>query len=187
MPARGTRTGYGLPVDWAEAGSLWTETQLKRISKNHQLVWGHDHECVRAEEKWTLLEDHNSFEMWKMMVRTEQLLHIAEATGSRIHARESEAETDCRVRNLVLSLKQKHTHYYRFYKNGTMRAMVGLQGLYTSDAFRQFNMSSSVRLKSFCPWCFKLGGNTDTIATHLWEVHYRLAIVCDVCKVFASM
>ena len=27
----------------------------------------------------------------------------------------------------------------------------------------------------------------ETIATHLREVHYRLAIVCDVCQSFASM
>ena len=25
------------------------------------------------------------------------------------------------------------------------------------------------------------------IATHFWEVHYRLAIVCDLCKLFTSM
>ena len=64
---------------------------------------------------------------------------------------------------------------------------MGLQGLHTSDAFRCSNVSSSIGLKSFCPWCFKFGGNTETIATHLQEVHYRLAIVCDVCKAFASM
>ena len=52
------------------------------------------------------MEDWNSFEMQKMMVRTEQLLCIAEATGSRIHTRESEAEADGKVRTLVLSLKQ---------------------------------------------------------------------------------
>ena len=48
-------------------------------------------------------------------------------------------------------------------------------------------MSASVGLKSFCPGCFKLWGNTKTIATHLWEVHYQLAISCDLCKSFASM
>ena len=30
-------------------GSLWMEAQLKRISKNCQDMWGHNHECVRAE------------------------------------------------------------------------------------------------------------------------------------------
>ena len=29
-------------------------------------------------------------------------------------------------------------------------------------------------------------GNTETIATHLREVHYWLAIACDICKAFAS-
>ena len=65
--------------------------------------------------------------------------------------------------------------------------MVGLQGLHSGDAFRCSNVSSSVGLKSICLWCFKLGGNIEMIATHLWEVHYRLAIVCDLCKSFASM
>ena len=87
----------------------------------------------------------------KLAVRTEQLLCIAMATGSKIHTRESEAETDSRVRHLVLSLKQYHAHYYWFYEKGIMRAMVGLWGLHTSDAFRCSNMSSSIGLKSFCP------------------------------------
>ena len=64
--------------------------------------------------------------------------------------------------------------------------MVGLQGLHISDVFRCSNMSSSIGLKSFQSWCYKLWGNTETIATHLWEVHYRLAIACDSCKAFAS-
>ena len=80
------------------------EAQLKRISKNHQEVWRHDHECVKAEQKCTLAEDHNSFKMQKMVIRTDQLLCIAKATGSKIHITDSEAETDDRVRTLVLSL-----------------------------------------------------------------------------------
>ena len=31
------------------------------------------------------------------------------------------------------------------------------------------------------------GGNTETIATHLREVHYWLAIACDLCKSFTRM
>ena len=65
--------------------------------------------------------------------------------------------------------------------------MVDLQGLHMSDAFWSSNVSISVGLKSFYPWCFKLGGNMETIATHLREVHYQLAIACDICKAFASM
>ena len=42
-------------------------------------------------------------------------------------------------------------------------------------------------LKSFCPWCFKLGGNTETIAIQLREVHFSLAIACDICQLFTSM
>ena len=42
--------------------------------------------------------------------------------------------------------------------------MVGLQGLSLNDAFWHLNVSASKGLKSFCPWWFKFGGNTETIA-----------------------
>ena len=57
------------------------------------------------------------------------------------------------------------------------RAMVGLQGLHSSDTFHCSNISTNVGLKSFCTWCLKLRGNTKTIVIHLTEVHYHLAIV----------
>ena len=66
------------------------EAQLKRISENCQDMWEHDHECVRAEQKCALVEDHNSFEMPRMTVRTDQLLCIAAATDSQIYIRDSE-------------------------------------------------------------------------------------------------
>ena len=88
---------------------------------------------------------------------------------------------------LVLSLKQFHAHYYRFCKKGPTKAMVDLQGLHSSYAFQHLNMLASVGLMSFCPWSFKFGGNAKTIVPHLWEVHYRLAISCNVCQSFASM
>ena len=84
-------------------------------------------------------------------------------------------------------LKQYHACYYWLYEKGTTRAMVGLQGLHLSDVFRHSNISSSVGLKSFCPWCFKPRGNTEMVATHLTEVHYSLAFTCDLCTLFASM
>ena len=37
------------------------------------------------------------------------------------------------------------------------------------------------------PGASSWGGNTETIATHLREAHYQLAIACDLHKVFASM
>ena len=123
----------------------------------------------------------------KKIARTSQPLCIVEATGSKIYTRESEAKTHGRAKTLVLLLKQYHAHYYWFYEKGTTRAMVGLQGLHTSNAFQCSNMSASVGRKSFCPWCFKIGGNTETIAINLTEVHYQLAITSDICKTFASM
>ena len=101
-------------------GSLWTEAQLKRIRDSYQDVWGHDHENIRTEQKCALVEDQNSFEMWKMKVRTDWLLCINEVTGSKIYTRESEGK------DFGIVMKQYHTHYYQFYEKGTTRAMVGL-------------------------------------------------------------
>ena len=115
------------------------------------------------------------------------MLCITEATGCKLYTRESEAKTHCKAKTLVLPLNQYHALYYQFYEKETTRAMVGLQGLHTCNALQCSNVSCSIGLKSFCPWCFKLGANTETIATHLREVHYQLAITCDICKAFASM
>ena len=138
-------------------GSLWTEAQLKRISDSCQDMWGHDHKGVRTERDGTLVEDCNSFEMQNMMVRTDQLLWIAEATDSKSSTRHSETDAHGRAKILVLLLKQYHAHHYQFYERGMTRAMVGLQGLHLSNAFQHSNLSASGGLKSFCPWCFKLG------------------------------
>ena len=168
-------------------GSAWMETQIKRIRDSHQDVWGHDHKIVRTEWKCALVEDCTSFEMRRMMTRTDQLLHIAKATGSKVYTRESEVGTCSLAKALVLSLKHFHAHFYRLYKKRTTREMVGLQGLHTSNTFQHLNISASVGLNSFCPWCFKFRGNTKTITTHLSELHYRLAISCNVCWAFARM
>ena len=48
-------------------GNIWTEVQLKRSNDSCQDVWRHDHEIVRPEWKCALAEDHNSFEIGKMM------------------------------------------------------------------------------------------------------------------------
>ena len=61
--------------------------------------------------------------------------------------------------------------------------MVSLQGLHMSDAFRCPHILASVGLKSFFPWW----GNTKMIAIHLRKVHYRMAIVCDICQPFTDM
>ena len=147
-------------------------------------MWSQDHQdradmysCRRLHFLWDA----------KMTTRTEQLLHITEATGSKIYTRKSEVETYGKAEALVFSLKQYQTHYYGFYEKGTARAMVGLQGLHTNDNFWHLNVSARVELKSFCPWCLKLGRNTENIAIHLREVHCCLAIACHLCQSFASM
>ena len=148
----------------------WIDTQMKRIEGGHQEVWGHDQKIIRAEWKCTLVDDCTSFEMRQIATRTDQLIHAAKATGSKIDTRESEAEAQGLAKGLVLSLKQFHVHYCRLYEKGTARAIVGLQGLCLSDAFWNLNMLASMGLKSLCPWCLKFRGNTKTIATLLREV-----------------
>ena len=64
--------------------------------------------------------------------------------------------------------------------------MVGLQGLHSSDPL-DTPMSPPVwGLNHFAPGVSSWG-DTKMIDTHLREVHYRLAIMCDLCKSFASM
>ena len=121
------------------------------------------------------------------MTRTDQLIHIVEATGSKVYPRESEVGAHRPVKALVLSLKQFHTHFYQLYEKGTTRAMVGFQGFPSSDNLWHPNVSGKVGHKLFCPWCFKSRGNTEMITTHLREVHYRLAIACNVYQVFTNM
>ena len=72
-------------------GSDWMEAEMKRIRDSHQDVWGHDHKIVRTKQKCALADDH-SLEMRGMATRTDQILCIAEATGSKIYTRESKAE-----------------------------------------------------------------------------------------------
>ena len=131
-----------------------SETQMKRIRDSHQHIWGHDHKIIKAKWKHVLADDHTSFEIRRMVTRIDQLLHIAEATGSKIFTRESEAEAQVLAKALVLSFEQFHAHYYRLYEKGTTRAMVGHQGLHSSDAFWHLNVSASMDLKSFFPCCF---------------------------------
>ena len=75
----------------------------KRINDSYQGVWGNDHKIVRTERKHSLTEYCTSFEMQRMRTRTDQLLHIAEDTGSKIYTKESEAETHSKEKALVLS------------------------------------------------------------------------------------
>ena len=82
-----------------------------------------------------------------MMVRTNQMLQIKEATHSKIHPNESEAEVHRRKKTIVQSVKQFHACFYRLYEKGMTHAMVSLQGLHLGDAFRHPDISASVGLK----------------------------------------
>ena len=137
------------------------EDQLKRIRESHQDVWDHDLAIVKSEWKHALAKDQDSFEMCNMTVRTDQLLHITETVDSQVHHWGSEAETDGMVKKLRQSLKQYHTRFHYFYEKGSNRAIIGLHRLHPNDVFWCLNVPASVGVKSFCPWCFKLGGYGD--------------------------
>ena len=83
----------------------WTDAQMKRIEGGHQDMWGHDHEIIRAEQKWAIADDHTSFEMRWITTRTDQLICIAETTGFKIYTKESEVGAQGFAKALVLSLK----------------------------------------------------------------------------------
>ena len=68
-----------------------------------------------------------------------------------------------------------------------IHTMVGMQGLHSGDTLKHPSISAGIGLKSFCPWCLKLGGNTETIVVHLGEVHYQMAITGDICWAFSSI
>ena len=108
---------------------------MKRIKDSCQGMWGHDLAIIRSEVKHALAKDRDSLEMQKMMVRTDQLLQMMEATGSKVHQQGSKAETDGRAKKFVQSLKQHHAQFYCFYEKGSTRAMIGLQGLHSNDVF----------------------------------------------------
>ena len=109
-------------------GRLWSEGQLKQIGDSHQAMWGHVHEIIRTEQIMLLRKTTSSFEMHKMMDWIDQLLHIAEASNSKIYTQESEAETHGQAKTLELSLKQYHAHYYLLYEKGMTRAIVAFKG-----------------------------------------------------------
>ena len=93
-----------------------------------------------------------------MTIRTKQLLWIKEATHSNIYTWKTEAEVHGQKKTLVQSLKQFHAHFYQLYEKGMTQAMVGLQGVHKSDAFKCSNILAIVGLKSFGSWCLKPGG-----------------------------
>ena len=176
LPTRGTRRGCGLPADWAKAVYGWRLNWKGsvRITRKCGHMTMNVLEQSRNETWWKTATPLRFIKWWSGLTNCSVSL---KPLAPKFHSRESEAETHGKAKTLVLLLKQYHSHYYWFYEKGTTRAMVGLQGLHTCDTFWCTNVSSSVGLKSFCPWCFRLGGNTGMIATHLREIHYWLATV----------
>ena len=88
-----------------DKGSLWSEAKLKWIGDSHQAIWGHDQGIMRMKWDHALEKDHNSFKMCEVTVRTDQLLHIVEATNLKVYTQELEAEAHGWMKALVLSIK----------------------------------------------------------------------------------
>ena len=167
---------------------LWKDAQLEQIENNCNTVWGSDYEAIKTEQDLTSDRDPSSFQVRGMMVFTDQLMLIKVATHVRnISSQKHEANVNRRKKALVQLLKQFHAGFYQLYEKGMICAMVGLQDLQSGEVSKCPSISAGMGLKSFCPWCFKLGGNTETIAIHLPEVHYWMAIAFDICQEFASM
>ena len=143
-----------------------------------QTVGESNYGAVKKEQELTLKEDYTPLKWTGWQSRQNQLLQIKEATGMKnIYPQEHEADVHRKKKTLVQSLRQFHTYFYWLYEKGTTYAMVSPQGLHLGDALRCLKISASMGMKSFCPWCYKFRGNTETIAIHFWEVYYQMAIV----------
>ena len=118
-----------------------------------------------------------------MTIRTEQLLWIKEANHSKIYTWESEPKVLGQKKTLVQSLKQFHAHFYQLYEKGMTWAMVSLQGLDMSDAVRLSNVWACMRLKSYFPWCVKLGGTLKQLPSIL----ERFITGWQLCAMYASL
>ena len=93
-------------------GCLQSEAQVRQIRDSYQAILDSNHEVIHTEQLITLEEDHTSFEVNRMIIRTEQLLLIKEATHSKVYTHESEAEVHGQKKTLMQSLKQLHAHFY---------------------------------------------------------------------------
>ena len=67
------------------------------------------HESIQVEWDCALAEDHNSFEMHRMMARTDQMLHIAMATDSQIYTRDSETKPMARQDSGIVTETKPHS------------------------------------------------------------------------------
>ena len=167
-------------------GCLWSEAQLKQIKDSHQAIWESNHEIVWTEQEMTFREDHTSFKVNKITVRTDQLLQIRGHPFKNPHMgirgwgpwpKGNPCAIFKTISCMLLSIIWK---WYDLGHGWPPRAI-------NEQCFRWCNVSASRGLKSFFPWCLKLGGNTKTITVHLREVHYRMAIVYAICLQSTSM
>ena len=145
---------------------LWLEAQLEQIGDSHAKLYGRvTIRSLRQSRSLLSRKISHSFQVNKMMDRTEQLLQIKEATHLKIHSCELEAGVQGRKKTLLQSLRQCHACYYRLVWEGHYLCHSWLVRIAFGQCFQvPLTFPPSVGLKSFCPWCLKLGRNTKTIA-----------------------
>ena len=160
-------------------GCLWSKAQLKQIKDSCQAIWGSDHEIIWTEWKITLREESHFFWSEQDDCHNWPNFFKSKRPPTQKSTLESEAEAHGWKKTLMQSWKQFHAHTSINYMKRVWSAR--LQGIHMSDAFRCSNISASMGLKSFCPWCLKLGGNTEMTAIHLKEciIGWQL---CDICQ-----
>ena len=125
-----------------------------------------------------------SFEMWWMTTRTKQLLYIAEATGSKIYTRNQKWRHVAQQRPRSCPWNSSMPTSTAF----TRRRQPGqwwVSKAYTLAMPSSIQMNWQVWALSHSAYgVLNFEGHQDN---HYREMHYRLAIACDVCQVFASM
>ena len=137
-----------------------------------------------GQSSWSLSRKITPLSKW-----IEWLSELSNYFGSKrpptlkVYTWELEAEVHGWKKPLVQSLKQFHACFYSLYEKGMIWAIVSFQGLHTSDAFRCPNISASVTLKSFWPWCLKLGGTPKQSLSIL----VRCIIGWQLCVMYAGI
>ena len=140
----------------------WRPKWREPVDSHHDSVGPCLHKIIRTRvETCTLAADCTSFKMRRMATRTNQLLHMAEATGSKVYTGESEAEGSRPSKGLGPVLETVPHLLLQPLQEGDNQGYGGsprptLEWCIPASE----HIGKHVGLKSFCPLCFKFGGNT---------------------------
>ena len=180
LSTRSTRRGYRPPVNWAKAISRWRLHRSTIVT----MMWG---ETITGSlgqsrnallQKTTLSSRHKKWQQGLTSCSTSLKLlapkFVPESQRQRLTA----------GKGLGLVLETISHSLLQVLQKGDSQGYDGSPRSTYKWCLLALKHVHWVGLKLFCPWCFKLGGNTKTIAIHLTEIHYLLAIACDICQLF---